>query len=103
MLGKAVQHGLALDPLVAEALPITPDHRSRLHNSSRGLFWILPRRRRNVGVAVTKDGVAGPGAPLDPRQSLHESVLRRWDEDPGYRPRALRDYFRRANDARASG
>lgn len=102
MMGKARDAGLALEPETAAAYPVVPDPLGQLHNSSRGLYRLLPGLDRTIGVAVTKDGDPAPGEPLDSRQSVHESVRRRWDEDPTYRPKALGDYFRRAGDPRAS-
>jgi hypothetical protein len=103
MLEKARAAGLALDDEAMAAYPTAPDHRARPHNSSKGFYRLLPGIDRTIGVSVTPSGALAPGEPLDPTQSLHPSVLRRWDEDPGYRPEALRDYFGRVGDPRAAG
>jgi uncharacterized protein (DUF2235 family) len=102
MLGKAREAGLALEPETAAAYPLRPDHLAQRHNSSRGVYRLLPGLDRTIGVAVTTAGDLAAGEPLDSRQSLHHSVLRRWDEDPSYRPDALRAFFRRVGDPRAS-
>jgi uncharacterized protein (DUF2235 family) len=103
MLAKARAAGLALDAEAMQAYPVTPDHRARPHNSATGLYRLVPGEDRTIGVVTAADGAppAGPPAP-DPTQSLHDSVRRRWDDFPGYRPRSLRDYFRLVGDPRAS-
>ena len=39
----------------------------------------------------------------DATQSLHPTVLERWDADPNYRPENLRDYLVDMGDPRAGG
>jgi uncharacterized protein (DUF2235 family) len=97
MLGKAEQAGLTLDPDAVAAYPIAPDHRADVHVSKNGLYRLTKGIDRALGLTATE-----PRQP-DPTQSVHESVLRRWDEVPGYRPDALREYFRRVGDPRAQG
>ena len=39
----------------------------------------------------------------DPTQSVHPSVLERWDRDVSYRPKPLVEYLQRIGDPRARG
>lgn len=87
MLDKARDAGLGLDAAAMGALPLRADPRGTLHNSKTGPY----RLTRGI------DRVIGG----DPTQSVHPSVLARWDADPGYRPDNLRRYFEQARDARA--
>jgi hypothetical protein len=75
---------------------------ARPHNSAAGLYRPVSGMDRPIGVVTRPDGAPAPDPPaLDPTQSVHESVRRRWDHFPGYRPRSLRDYFRLVGDPRA--
>lgn len=100
MCGKARESGLRLDAGDAAFAP-QPDHRGKLHNSKTGLYRLTPGINRVIGLAAIGDEQPDrKSTRIDPTQSLHESVLRRWDEDPKYRPKNLRDYFRRSGDPR---
>lgn len=101
MIEKAVQAGLAIDEGPMTTLPLHPDCRGKLHDSKTGPYRLTLGIDRRIGVART----GKPGAPdeyaIDPTQSLHESVTRRWDADPSYRPVELRKYFKLVGDSRA--
>jgi uncharacterized protein (DUF2235 family) len=103
MVGRAHAAGLALDPEAMSAYPVTPDHHGKPHNSATGWYRLAPGIDRPIGVPAATTKAAPPVAvALDPTQSLHDSVRRRWDDHPDYRPRSLRDYFRLVGDPRAS-
>ena len=105
MMEKAEHAGLSLDPRSTATYPTHPDARGRLHNSKTGLYRLTPGSDRRIGVKVEREGGSAdePGAAhdMDPTQSLHPTVLERWDGDPTYRPGALRAYFARTGDPRA--
>jgi hypothetical protein len=74
-----------------------------LHDSMTGLYALTPGSWRTIGLeAVHHDqrGRVTPGP--DPTQSLHPTVLERWDSDATYRPRNLREYLVRIGDARGT-
>lgn len=89
MMEKARGCGLAFDDRVLAALPTQGKFDGRLHDSRRGIFAVLPGRDRPIH---------GTGT-----QSIHPTVLQRWDGDRGYRPANLRRYFASAGDPRANG
>jgi uncharacterized protein (DUF2235 family) len=99
----AGEAGLKVDAKVDEVYAPKPNHMGKLHDSKTGLYRLTPGIDRAIGIAATTteqpDSSEGT---RDQTQSLHPSVLRRWDDDPGYRPKNLRDYFRLINDPRAS-
>jgi uncharacterized protein (DUF2235 family) len=96
MLGKAQQAGLALDPAVLAARPLHLDPMSEIHNSKTGLYRATPGLDRPIGLTpITK---TRPTPVNDPTQSVHPSVLKRWDGDKTYRPPQLTEYFRRTGD-----
>jgi len=68
-------------------VPVRLDPLSPLHNSKTGLYRLTPGIDRPIG--------------QDPTQSVHPSVLERWDKDRSYRPANLREHFRRIGDGRA--
>ena len=104
MRDRAVSAGLAIDPDVDAAYPPKADPMAVLHNSKKGLYRLTPGSDRVIGLAARSDEQPDADtAERDPTQSLHPSVLTRWDGDPGYRPKNLRDYFRRIGDPRAKG
>lgn len=100
MCQRASAAGLHLDP-AQSAFEIRPDPLGKLHNSKTGLYRLTRGIDRVIGLAAQGDEQPGRKAVLDPTQSLHPSVLERWDRDPDYRPRNLLDYFRRIGDPRA--
>jgi uncharacterized protein (DUF2235 family) len=88
MLGKARDAGLGLDAGVMAALPLKPDPtRGPLHDSKTGMYNLTRGIDRPIGG--------------DPTQSVHPSVLARWDADSSYRPKNLRAWFAATGDPRA--
>jgi hypothetical protein len=99
MIEKARAAGLAFDPEVLAANPLTLDPLATIHNSKTGFYNAAPSYQRPIGLAIKfKQETDEP----DPTQSLHPSVLQRWDNDKNYRPASLQDYFRRVGDPRAA-
>ena len=104
MRDRATAAGLKIDPDVDAAYPPRADPTALLHNSKKGLYRLTPGSDRVIGLAAHGTGQPGADSTVgDPTQSLHPSVLSRWDADPGYRPANLRDYFRRIGDPRGEG
>ena len=95
MLDKAQGAGLKLDEEAAQAFPITPKTNGTLHNS-KGLLYTFSKSVERV-IGCDRD-TAKP----DPTQSVHSSVMERWDKDANYRPPQLREYFKRIKDARGT-
>lgn len=92
MLGKAQEAGLSLDQEAMRAYPLMPNAHGELHNSMNPLY-IFSRLNRAIGrIKYTSQ--------TDPTQSVHESVLQRWDSDTKYRPPQLREYFKMIKDPR---
>lgn len=87
MLEKARGAGLALDTEAMRVRPTQGSHTGKLHNSKTGMYRVTVGIDRPIGV--------------DPTQSVHPSVLARWDADAGYRPDNLREYFATIDDPRA--
>lgn len=103
MRDKARDAGLRMDAETDAAFAPRPDHRAPIHQSKTGLYRLTPGHERVIGkAALPTEQPDERSIQLDPTQSLHESVRRRWDEDPGYRPDNLRDYFVVAKDPRAA-
>jgi len=104
MRDRAAFAGLGIDPDVDASYPPWPDPMMALHNSKKGLYRFTPGTDRVIGMAAENDEQPdGKTTRIDPTQSLHPSVLTRWDRDPRYRPANLRDYFRLIGDPRGSG
>lgn len=102
MCGKASESGLKLEPAGEVAFAPKPNPLGKLHNSKKGLYRVTPGIDRVIGLAATANEQPDTTTlQIDPTQSLHESVLQRWEEDPTYRPKNLRDYFLRVGDPRA--
>jgi uncharacterized protein (DUF2235 family) len=105
MIEKAQGAGLSFDAETQRALPTRGDPRGKLHNSKTGLYRLTPGSDRVIGKSLLRrrDGEEADegSATTDPTQSLHASVLQRWDSDPSYRPKPLREYFVRVGDRRA--
>lgn len=99
MRGRARVAGLAIDAEVDATHALNPDPMATPHDSKTGLYRLTPGKDRVIGVVNTPEGKTATGR--DPTQSLHPSVLRRWDEDPRYRPDNLRAYLRMIGDPRA--
>ena len=70
-----------------------------MHNSKTGFYNVAPDFNRDIG--KTRKTETSPEVD-DPTQSLHPSVLERWDADASYRPKPLVEYFKRIGDKRAS-
>ena len=103
MIGKAQGAGLKFDSAAMQAHAFQPDPRAMLHDSKTGPYRLTAGSDRAIGL-VKKD----PDAPdetassIDLTQSIHDSVLVRWDNDATYRPQALQDYFKRTGDRRGN-
>ncbi len=101
MQGKAIDAGLAIDTSPAHAWAPHGDALAPLHDSRTGLYRLVPSARRVIGRPAGDTTPAREhDTTLDATQSLHPSVLTRWDNDPGYRPENLRRYFALIGDAR---
>ena len=96
MVEKARGAGLALDGEAVSAYPPAPDPRGTLHNSRRGVHLLAPGLNRPIGIVAGVQAAPPAGAPpsRDPTQSVHDSVLQRWDGDAAYRHPALARYFK---------
>jgi uncharacterized protein (DUF2235 family) len=93
MISKAGGVGLEFDETVEQALPIQGNPLAPMNRIERAHFWsFLQKRRRTIGIL---DGR------LDGTQTVHGSVIKRWDNDDHYRPSNLREYFERNGDPRA--
>lgn len=102
LLEKARENGLALDAEATSAYPLGTNAHGELHDSM-SFMYRFGAIDRVIGVATEPDGKIPPGPHKpDPRQSLHPSVLQRWDRDPRYRPKNLRAYLRLIGDPRGS-
>jgi len=103
MIGRAQGTGLKFDSEAMQVHTLASDPRAKLHNSKTGLYRLTAGSDRAIGL-VKKD----PDAPdetassIDLTQSIHDSVLVRWDNDATYRPQALQDYFKRTGDRRGN-
>jgi uncharacterized protein (DUF2235 family) len=103
MLDMARGAGLALDRQAMNAYPLDLDPLGELHNSKTGAYRLTPGIDRLIGLeAPDPKEPDNPTRRPDPTQSVHSSVMDRWDKDATYRPSALRDYFQRIGDPRAS-
>ena len=102
MIGKAQGAGLAFGGSLLQANPLRGDPLAPSHDSKRGLYRLTRGLDRPIGVVPDADRSSARAAALDPRQSVHPSVLVRWDRDPRYRPPALAEYLRRIGDPRAA-
>lgn len=101
MLAEARASGLALDDEVLTEHPLHPDPRYGPHRSRTGFYRAVPSVDRRVGMAVDECG--RPTGELDPTQSLHASVLTRWDADAKWRPKGLEAYLRRRGEPAVVG
>ena len=103
MIERAQEAGLVFDEGVIAALPSEPGPLAPLHDSKTGLYRLTPGIDRAIGKPVPRKPGDPPPAGEDPTQSLHPSVLERWDDDPSYRPPELRSFLQRRGDPRAAG
>lgn len=94
MKENARAEGLVFNPSAEQAYPIRPDPRAPLHNSRKGIYRLTSGIDRPIGVDAKTGAV-------DVTQTIHPSVLERWDADPAYRPPSLRAHLRRQRDPRA--
>lgn len=88
MIREATLAGLAFDADVLTGRPLSPLATGKLHDSKTGLYNLTKGIDRPIGVGGS--------------QRVHESALARWDADPKYRPRNLRDFLRATGDARSA-
>ena len=102
MMQKAQAAGLKFDASAVRAHAIRPDPLAKRHESKTGLYRLTPGSDRVIGLISKTSGSSEQALNADPTQSVHESVLTRWDSDSEYRPPALRDYFKRTGDRRAN-
>jgi uncharacterized protein (DUF2235 family) len=98
MIGKARDAGLTFDQEVITANPLDPSPAGKIHDSKARFYNLAPDFNRTIGTSKKT-----PETPehADPTQSLHPSVLARWDKDSSYRPKPLIEYFKRIGDPRA--
>lgn len=87
MIAKANSAGLAFDTDVIGSFQLKPNPLGKLHNSKTGLYRVTIGSDRTIGT--------------DPTQSVHPSVLERWD-NMDYRPKSLRTYLEQIKDPRAA-
>jgi hypothetical protein len=86
MMDNTELAGLYFDPEVIAARPLEGDATAEAHDSRVGWYRLAPRHERKMDP--------------DRSQTLHPSAIRRWDENPSYRPSNLREYFRAVGDSR---
>ena len=98
MIEGAKEAGLAFDAEVVEKHPLKPNPLLDLHPSKKGLYVLTPGVDRVIGVH-DHDGQQVE----DPTQSVHPSVMERWEKRIDYRPRGLLEYFRRTARLRGQG
>lgn len=106
MMGRATKAGLKFEPSVLAARPVdATKFNGQIHDSKTGVYNLQPAFDRPIGLAMRNDRdpkkrVTAEAKQPDPRQTVHPSVLRRWDADPKYRPPQLREYFKRQGEPR---
>ena len=103
MMDRVSQAGLVFGESLLQKNPLHPEPLMEpMHVSRRGLYRLTPGFDRPIGLSAPKEGgLPSPDAESDATQSIHPSVLERWDQDSNYRPDNLREYFRRVGDGRA--
>jgi hypothetical protein len=102
MIDEARSAGLVFDGPAADAHPLAPNPLAPLHQSKTGLYRVTVGIDREIGRSTRHvRGEEERENGNDPTQQVHESARLRWDQDPRYRPRGLREYFRRVGDGRA--
>ncbi len=97
MLGKAQAAGLAFDPDVLAINPLVIDPLAEIHDSKTGFYNVAASHDRVIGLSIKAQK---PTDELDTTQTLHPSVLQRWDNDKKYRPASLKNYFKKIGDPR---
>ena len=76
--------------------PLHPEPRADRHVSRKGIYRLAPSYNRPIGLRVDLKG--NRTDQHDSTQRVHDSVLERWEADPGYRPPQLMEYFQRIGD-----
>jgi uncharacterized protein (DUF2235 family) len=89
MISRAKLAGLEFDANVIGLHKTNGQPTAELHNSMTAIYHLQPPHVRPIAVD-------------DPTQSLHPSVVQRWDADKNYRPQNVRDYFVRTKDPRGT-
>lgn len=103
MIDRAAEAGLLFDAALYRPERLVADPLSPLHDSRKGLYRMTKGLDRRIGLtAPLTGGQPSTSAAPDPNQSVHPSVLERWDRDATYRPPGLRDYLRRRGDPRGA-
>ncbi|CEG58572.1 DUF2235 domain-containing protein [Legionella fallonii] len=85
IIDKATNLGLGF-----KAIDFKPDWMQTYSNSRTGLYRLFPPYYRRIGEEIEPEG-------KESCQSIHVSVLERYQQDKTYRPRNLVDYLRRTN------
>lgn len=100
MMDKAQSAGLVFDQAVIQRLPLQPNPLQDIHNSKKGFYRVTPGIDRPIGL-TSKESEKKPNQP-DSTQLVHDSVRKRWDSDPKYRPDTLKEFFKRTKDPRGN-
>ncbi len=97
MIDKAADANLIFDTEVMEMTPIqTLDPLAPIHNSKLGLYRLTWGIDRVIGIAKRCCENGGQEELCeDDTQDAHPCSKTRWDQEPNYRPRPLRDFLRR--------
>lgn len=83
MINRATKAGLAFEDAVIKTHDLHPNAAGKIHDSMNTFYRLSGVLQR-------------PIAPdTDATQSIHPSVIERWNKVPGYRPKNLNDYFQR--------
>jgi uncharacterized protein (DUF2235 family) len=101
MIEKAKLAGLGFDGKVENIHTCTPDCNGKIYNSKKGIYRLSRGYDRTIGYSekyFSDETSRNMGE--DPTQSVHQSTLDRWDQDPGYRPPGLVDYFKKTKNER---
>jgi uncharacterized protein (DUF2235 family) len=98
MMDKAHDAGLIMDPDARELHPNALQKPP--HDSLTLKYKFLSKFDRPICLPSPQSKNDTPNG-LDPTQSVHPSVLERWDRDESYRPANLRAYFHKIGDSRA--
>jgi uncharacterized protein (DUF2235 family) len=77
MIESAKKAGLEFDDEVSKVLDTHPDHKQKEHESRKGVYLLQPALQRPIGATPNKT------------ESLHSSLVRRWNDVPTYRPKSL--------------
>lgn len=102
MMEKATAAGLAFEDDALIALRLHADPMARIHDSMTRAYRLARPVQRVIGLTRPISGSWSRSPLVDKTQSVHSSVLERWDSDPTYRPPSLVAYFRRTGDVRAN-